>query len=545
APAFLEQPLPAGRWRDTAEVCSRSPVPIALDEELIGAGNPAALLDAIRPHHIVLKPTLVGGLAACETWINAAEARGVQWWINSLLESNVGLNAIAQWTAARGEGRVHGLGTGRLFANNIPAPLRLDGCSLQMERDGAWDFGVLRSGDEARSASSSRALAIDDHTFTRDDLLHLDLADLPPHFSDNARAALAFCRDWLRGVDEVVATTSGSTGPPKSITLTRPQMAASAHATGEALGLRAGMRTLVCLPVGYIAGQMMLVRGLALGMSMTLVEPCSDPLASLPAGQRIDFAALVPLQLQAMLDGPADRRARLDAMHAILVGGAPVSAALEDRIRTLAAPVYHTYGMTETATHIALRRLNGREASSYFQPLPGVQIEVDDRGCLRVKGPMTLDRWVQTNDLVELSSLHPPSSTLHPLSFRWLGRWDNVINSGGIKVAVEVVERAVEDAWQACGLAPRRFFVAGTPDERLGDAVTLVIEGDPLSSAAEECLVAAAAERVQRFERPRGVVYLPAFAETATGKIDRAASLARVANFSEKLATLPADTDHA
>jgi O-succinylbenzoic acid--CoA ligase len=299
-------------------------------------------------------------------------------------------------------------------------------------------------------------------------------------------------------------------------------MQASAQATAQALGLASGMRALVCLPVRYIAGQMMLVRGLVLGLAMTLVKPAGDPLASLPADAFFDFTAVVPLQLQALLDGPPDYLERLNGMRAILVGGATVSAALEQRVQAITAPVYHTYGMTETATHIALRRLNGPDASPWFHPLPGVAIDVDNRSCLRIKGPVTLGHWLQTNDLVELA---PATCHLPPATFRWLGRWDNVINSGGVKVQVEMVEAAVEQAWLALGRPERRFFVAGLPDERLGEAVTLVVEGAPLAVKDEQALLADTQRRLERFQQPRRVVYSPRLVETATGKIDRRASL--------------------
>lgn len=140
--AFLEQPIPASRWPAMAELCWRSPVSIALDEELIGvpASRRRVLLETIQPQHLILKPTLLGGLAACEAWIEEARALAIGWWINSLLESNVGLNAIAQWTASQGTTRVHGLGTGQLFANNVASPLRRERCGLRVDRAAAWDF---------------------------------------------------------------------------------------------------------------------------------------------------------------------------------------------------------------------------------------------------------------------------------------------------------------------------------------------------------------------------------------------------------------------
>ena len=138
--AFLEQPIQPGQPQEMAELCAASPIPIALDEELICATDPLPLLETIRPQHIVLKPSLLGGLAACDRWIAAAGSLNVQWWINSLLESNVGLNAIAQWTSAVDDRRVHGLGTGQLFANNIPLPLHLDRCGLRLAAGAPWEF---------------------------------------------------------------------------------------------------------------------------------------------------------------------------------------------------------------------------------------------------------------------------------------------------------------------------------------------------------------------------------------------------------------------
>jgi o-succinylbenzoate synthase len=144
--AFLEQPIAPGQPQEMAALCVASPIPIALDEELIGATEPAHLLAAIRPQHIVLKPSLLGGLAACKRWISAAGRLGIGWWVNSLLESNVGLNAIAQWTSTLDDGRVHGLGTGQLFSNNVPSPLRLDGCGLRIDPSAAWEMGVENRG---------------------------------------------------------------------------------------------------------------------------------------------------------------------------------------------------------------------------------------------------------------------------------------------------------------------------------------------------------------------------------------------------------------
>jgi len=354
--------------------------------------------------------------------------------------------------------------------------------------------------------------------------------------SEQVNAVREFAQAWRRGDDDFVVQTSGSTGAPKAITLRRRQLIASAHATGAALGLTAGMTALVCLPVRYIAGRMMLVRGLELDLDLVVVEPVADPLAALPTDLTIDFASFVPLQMQTLLDQalvahndscfPDDTthafhyRRWLDALHAILVGGGPVAPGLETQIRQLAAPVYHTYGMTETATHVALRRLNGADAAPAFVPLPGIATGVDARGCLHLRGPMTNDVVIQTNDLVELQ----PDG-----AFVWIGRWDNVINSGGVKVHVESVEAAITTLaadQPELGLARRRCFVAGLPDARLGQAVTLVVEGAPLSDDQEMQLRWALSQSLPRHHAPRQIIYKSHFVTTPTGKIDRTASLA-------------------
>jgi o-succinylbenzoate---CoA ligase len=340
--------------------------------------------------------------------------------------------------------------------------------------------------------------------------------------SENAQAALAFCRAWLSGQAEFTLHTSGSTGAPKPITVQRAQMIASAQATGQAVGLRAGQHALVCLPTQYIAGRMMLVRGLELGLTMTVVEPTSDPLAGLVADHHFDFTALVPLQLQTILAGSPDKFALLDQMHAILIGGGPVSAALLERVQVIRAPIYHTYGMTETVSHVALRRLNGPDASEDFTPLPGVQLGLDERGCLTIRAPMTRDGVLVTNDLVDL---HADGS------FRWLGRWDNVINSGGVKVQVEKVEAALEQVLStvAAGcLAGRAFFVGPLPDERLGQVVTLVVEGEAWPADLQTALQAALQPHLARYEIPRRYCALPQLQRTPTGKIDRSANLRKI-----------------
>jgi o-succinylbenzoate---CoA ligase len=322
---------------------------------------------------------------------------------------------------------------------------------------------------------------------------------------------LEFCRDWLSGVQEFPIQTSGSTGTPKQITLTRRQMEISARRTVGLLGLSAGDHMLVCLNTEYIAGMMMLVRGLLSELQMTIVEPIANPLELVPEGEQIDFTSFVPMQLQTILQEMPEAVEKLARMKAILVGGAPVSFALQRDLQQLDAPVYHTYGMTETASHIALRLLNGPSAAEYYETLAGVTIGQDSRGCLTIKGDLTENETLITNDIVEI---------LTPTRFRWIGRADNTINTGGVKVQTEVVEVAISEAMADLDDTPR-FFVASQPDELLGEKVILVVEGKKLAEEMEQQMQEKLRGLLRKFEMPKEIYYSPAFSETATGKVSR------------------------
>ncbi|WP_223649150.1 AMP-binding protein [Hymenobacter psoromatis] len=324
---------------------------------------------------------------------------------------------------------------------------------------------------------------------------------------------LELLRQWLLGAQEFGLRTSGSTGQPQLITLKRRQLAASAARTGDYFDLGPGDRALVCLNCDFIGGKMMLVRGLERNMHLTVVEPHADPFDFVAADAAFDFAAFVPLQLRAVL--AAGRAGRLNQMRAILVGGAGAEPSLLVEIQQLTVPVYLTYGMTETASHVALRRLNGPDASPHYRGLPGLHLGQDERGCLTVRGDVTDDQLIVTNDRIDLLDKH---------TFDWLGRADFVINSGGVKVQAEKVEQVLDVALAELGQL-RRAFVAGRPDERLGQAVTAYVEGEPLPTPLEKRLLALLAERLGKYEVPKSVGYVPAFKTTASGKLDRAATL--------------------
>lgn len=338
-------------------------------------------------------------------------------------------------------------------------------------------------------------------------------ANSPTDLNGYEARVLDFCRQWLNGTQEVGLRTSGSTGQPQLVTMTRRQLEASARRTGDYFDLGPGERMLVCLNCEFVGGLMMLIRGLERRMHLTIVEPQADPLALVPPTAEFDFASFVPLQLRAVL--AAGHAARLNRMKAILVGGAAVEKSLEQQLQPLQVPVYLTYGMTETASHIALRRLNGPQPTPYYQVLPGIHVGQDQRGCLTVRADVTQDQLITTNDQVKLLDAH---------TFAWLGRADFVINTGGVKVQAEKVEQVLEVALAELNLS-RRAFVAGRPDKRLGEQVTAFLEGPALLAAQLQQLQELLRQRLDKYEQPREFIAVPEFRTTASGKLDRSSTL--------------------
>jgi O-succinylbenzoic acid--CoA ligase len=320
-----------------------------------------------------------------------------------------------------------------------------------------------------------------------------------------------FCVDWLTGKEYFEIYTSGSTGKPKLIKIYRQQMQLSAQMTGEFLKLKKGDKALVCLNTEYIAGKMMLVRGLEIGMNLHIIEPSTNPFLNLPITTQIDFIALVPMQLQGILKSEPTRLPILQKMRAIIVGGAAVGQELERDLQLIKAPIYSTYGMTETITHIALKRLNGTKKNQYYKTLPKVSIKQDSRGCLVISSPTTLDKELITNDLVRI---------IDESHFEYLGRIDNVINSGGVKIQAEKVERVVENALLKLK-CEYSFVIIPLKDEVLGQSVNLVVESKSLSVEFQDSLFEILKANLGKYEVPKKVFYLPQFPRTLTEKVDK------------------------
>jgi O-succinylbenzoic acid--CoA ligase len=300
-----------------------------------------------------------------------------------------------------------------------------------------------------------------------------------------------FLLDWFDSKPFIEMQTSGTTGAPKIISVSKQAMVESALATGDFFGLQPGNKALQCLPVKYVAGKMMLVRAMILGLDLEFVAPSSHPLELLEMD--FDFVAMVPLQAQNSLT-------ELKRVKKMIVGGAAVSKNLEKQLLKLPAQVFETYGMTETITHIAARKL-GEKA---FTVLPGVTISYDDRNCLVIHAARISDEVIVTNDIVEL---------VNENQFIFIGRMDNVINSGGIKLIPEQIEEKLSQSMT------HRFFIASKPDPELGEKVILVVEGETYDLGSDIY------KDLDKYEKPKEVLFIPKFKETGSGKIMRKETL--------------------
>lgn len=300
-----------------------------------------------------------------------------------------------------------------------------------------------------------------------------------------------FLLDWFDDKDYIEMKTSGTTGLPKLVRLHKQAMIRSALATGDFFDLNAGHKALLCLPAKFIAGKMMLVRSLILGLDLDIIEPGTQPLAL--NNTIYDFVAMVPLQVQNSIGA-------LKNVKKLIVGGAKMDADLEEKLLTLKTEVYETYGMTETITHIAARKVG----EDFFTILPNVKITKDNRGCLVIDIPAISEEPIITNDLIEL---------IGESQFTFLGRIDNVINSGGVKLIPEQIEAKLT------GKINSRFFVTGMPDSVLGEKLILVIEGEKQDFASDFFDI------LDKYEKPKEIVFVPKFKENANGKLLRRPSL--------------------
>lgn len=305
-----------------------------------------------------------------------------------------------------------------------------------------------------------------------------------------------FLAIWHNECPTLVVHTSGSTGTPKPLVVEKKRMEASALQTCRFLGLKPGQKALLCMSLDYIAGKMMLVRSIVARLDLIVVEPSAHPLRHIDVP--IDFAAMVPMQVSKTLEN-AQETEKLKAIGHLIIGGGAIDAELEARLRTFPNAVWSTYGMTETLSHIALRRLNGNNADTYYTPFDGVRVWQNEDQTLSIDAPAVCSTPLHTNDIVEMA----PDGR----RFKIIGRKDNVICSGGIKIQIEVIEDKLRP------YLSHPFIITKCKDKLLGEAMVLLT-----THPRPEDLRAICEQHLDRYLRPRYIFRVDSIPTTNTQK---------------------------
>ncbi|WP_426279268.1 AMP-binding protein [Chryseobacterium sp. S-02] len=308
-----------------------------------------------------------------------------------------------------------------------------------------------------------------------------------------------FLEEWFSDSDTVKVQTSGSTGVPKIFDIEKKKMINSAEMTCNFLGLKEGDTALVCLPVEYISGKMMIVRSVIRKLKLMIVDPSTKPIENLR--DEIDFCAMTPLQVENSLD-------QLYLIKNLIIGGAAVSESLKKKIsQTLQlsnsqTKIFETYGMSETLSHIGLKQI-APNPEDFFTVFENVEISEDKRGCLKIFAPKLNAEVLQTNDLVEIKDRD---------RFRFLGRIDNVINSGGAKIFPEQLEALVKRE------IPNEAVFLGVDDESLGQKLILIIEGEQSENVLGKILDI---PFEKNYHKPKEIIFIEKIPRTPNGKVNR------------------------
>ncbi|MBO7433263.1 MAG: AMP-binding protein [Salinivirgaceae bacterium] len=307
-----------------------------------------------------------------------------------------------------------------------------------------------------------------------------------------------FLKEWNNSADTVLVHTSGSTGTPKTLLVEKRRMLASARMTCDFLNLQTGQTALLCMSLEYIGAKMMVVRAIERNLRLIEVEPTGHPLANVTTD--IDFAAMVPLQVYNSLQVPDERQKLMNIKH-LIIGGGAIDKKMQEELRSFPNAVWSTYGMTETLSHIALRRISGPKATDWYTPLAGVKIGLTENNCLTISAPHLTPNTLITNDIAELNSTG---------GFRILGRADNVINSGGVKIQIEEVERMLLD------YGIDNVAVSCCTDEKFGEAVVLLN-----ASTVSDSTLNQAISQLPKYWQPKNIINVATIPLTENGKIAR------------------------
>lgn len=319
---------------------------------------------------------------------------------------------------------------------------------------------------------------------------------------------------WNNGKESFEIMTSGSTGKPKLIVFSREQCIKSARQTLDLFGLEKGDNFLCCLDISYVAGFMMIIRALVAEANIYLTKAERNPLLKIDANTKFDFAAFVPYQLKSIIEENTENVSRMDLMKAIIIGGGAISGKDSEMFCNVKAPLFHTYGMTETLTHVALKRINGEKPDSNFKALNGVSFSKDQRDCLVINTPILTEKVI-TNDIINLIS---------ETEFEYLGRFDNVINSGGYKIHPQLLEQKIEHLVREL-FNTDNYFVFAQDDSNFGQHPELMIEAEAdltkISILNKQLSIL-----LHPFEIPKRINFCNKFILTRTGKVDRGRTVA-------------------
>lgn len=329
-------------------------------------------------------------------------------------------------------------------------------------------------------------ITLNDKLYSKEEVLNRDIEQ--NHYGE----VLAFLQEWFSDSSEIMVQTSGSTGVPKQISIPKQSFVESAKSTCSYLNLDSKTNSLLCIPVKYIGGKMMVIRALVSEYNLWITEPSSSPLVEFD--KPIDFLAITPMQAQNCLIDSAEK---LRKINQVIIGGGAVNNNFISKISDFNNQFYSTYGMTETVSHIALKKLNGTNKSDFFELLPSYSVSVNKENCLVIDCPSLFPEEIVTNDMVELTTT----------GFKWLGRKDNVINSGGIKISPEEIEVKIKSFY------PRlNFYVTSKKDDLLGEKVVLISEKEIKLDFDQMALY--------KYQIPKEVL-IQKITKTETGKIKR------------------------
>lgn len=331
--------------------------------------------------------------------------------------------------------------------------------------------------------------------FSKEEILQIEISE-----ENHYAKVIHFLKEWFSETDEITVQTSGSTGKPKKINIPKQSFVESAKNTCEYLNLNSKTNALLCIPVNYIGGKMMVIRALVTGYNLVIQEPSSNPLKN--PTESIDFIAITPMQAYIII---ADNSKELEAIDTIIIGGGKLNSLTELFISLFKNNVYSTFGMTETVSHIALKRISGKEKSDEYVVFDAYNISQNENNCLVIDCPTLSQNQIQTNDIIEITAKN---------KFRWLGRKDNIINSGGIKICPEEIEEKLSST-----LVGLKFYVTSIPDEILGEKLVLKYTNDGFITITPK--LGFINSKLEKHKTIKELIYVDSFDYTENGKLIR------------------------